>query len=183
MAEQTESYATDRMLLAASDVAASVEAWAAAQSGAIVDAGHGPVARELWEAGRRHFENQRARIICALLESDRPMEWETYGANENNIVPIVDPEIVGETLVALVEAARDVALSLGWQPRRRSIPARTRTLIYRRDGYACVECGQDDVHKLTVDHRIAVHLGGGNDPDNLITRCRNCNSAKGASVR
>jgi hypothetical protein len=94
----------------------------------------------------------------------------------------------GQTAAACValaaETARDVAIDhFAWQPRRRSVPPKVRTLVYRRDGYVCVECGQDDVLKLTVDHRTPVHFGGNEDPENLVTRCRNCNSSKGKELR
>ncbi len=89
-----------------------------------------------------------------------------------------------DCVAASAELGRDVAVDLfDWQPRRKTIPARVRTLVFRRDGYVCVECGQDDVRKLTVDHKIPVHFGGGDDPSNLITRCRPCNSSKGKELR
>lgn len=88
----------------------------------------------------------------------------------------------GMSLERVVALAREVAVELGWQPAREAIPARLRTLVYRRDGYACVLCGADDVQRLTIDHRIAVDLGGTNEPSNLRTLCRSCNSAKGARL-
>lgn len=55
-------------------------------------------------------------------------------------------------------------------------------MVYRRDGYACVDCGEDDITKLSVDHRIPVDAGGTNDADNLRTLCRRCNSVKGTAL-
>jgi 5-methylcytosine-specific restriction endonuclease McrA len=93
----------------------------------------------------------------------------------------VDP---GQCVAETAAIARDFAVDVyGWQPRRRTIPPRVRTLVYRRDGYACAECGEDDVRKLTLDHRVPVHMGGSDLADNLITRCRSCNSSKGKEVR
>lgn len=92
------------------------------------------------------------------------------------------PAIVGQDLARLVGLAREVAVELGWQPEREAITSRTRTLVYRRDGYACVLCGADDVTRLSIDHKVPVDLGGGNDPANLRTLCRACNSAKGARL-
>lgn len=90
----------------------------------------------------------------------------------------------GECVAETSEIARACAVEVfGWQPKRTTIAPRVRTLVYRRDGYACVECGQDDVRKLTLDHRTPVHLGGGNEPGNLLTRCRSCNSSKGVALR
>jgi hypothetical protein len=66
-----------------------------------------------------------------------------------------------------------------------SLALRRRT--WCRDGYACRYCGchvhppvdgiylRDDA---TVDHVIPRSLGGTNDPENLVTACRECNMAK-----
>lgn len=66
-----------------------------------------------------------------------------------------------------------------------------RHAIYLRDGYTCTYCGwRDDSQAggtwlvngrqigLTLDHVIACELGGSNKPDNLVTSCLGCNSAK-----
>lgn len=55
----------------------------------------------------------------------------------------------------------------------------TRLAIYARDGHECVYCGAKagDV-LLTLDHVEPQELGGGNGPDNLVTACFDCNSAK-----
>jgi len=58
----------------------------------------------------------------------------------------------------------------------------TRLAIYLRDGFACVWCGapvESDVI-LTLDHCIPRSKGGSNTPNNLVTACRRCNSARGA---
>ena len=62
----------------------------------------------------------------------------------------------------------------------------TRLAIYHRDGFCCAYCGagSETGAKLTVDHILAVELGGTNTPGNLITCCGKCNSSKRAlSVR
>lgn len=52
-----------------------------------------------------------------------------------------------------------------------------RHAVYERDHFRCVECGATD--DLTVDHIVAWSLGGLDDPANLQTLCRPCNSRKG----
>lgn len=49
--------------------------------------------------------------------------------------------------------------------------------ILERDDFRCRHCGVRRF--LTVDHIIALDNGGTNDPENLQTLCRNCNSRKG----
>lgn len=54
-----------------------------------------------------------------------------------------------------------------------------RRMIYERDGYKCKKCGSRK--NPSIDHIKPVALGGSNEPDNLQTLCRSCNSKKGAS--
>jgi len=55
-----------------------------------------------------------------------------------------------------------------------------RKAVYYRDGYRCVYCGKGVEHgvKLTLDHVRARYRGGNNKPENSITCCIGCNSAK-----
>lgn len=53
-----------------------------------------------------------------------------------------------------------------------------RQRIYARDGYACRYCGS--VENLSLDHVKPVSRGGGDQPSNLVTCCRSCNSRKHA---
>lgn len=59
------------------------------------------------------------------------------------------------------------------------VSRRLRYEILRRDGHTCRYCGASapDV-ELTVDHVTPVALGGRDDPDNLVTACKPCNSGK-----
>lgn len=56
----------------------------------------------------------------------------------------------------------------------------TRQAIYDRDGFCCAYCGAaaEEGAALTLDHVLAVELGGTNAPTNLVTACLSCNSAK-----
>ena len=175
-----------REAIAATDVASVVEQWASAQSGAIVDIAGREDSRAGWRQQRAHVKQQTARILQALMEADYPMEWAPRMVDDVSSCDlrdeVADPEIVGAALASLAAAARAVAVELGWEPKREAIASRKRTMVYRRDGYACVECGEDDVARLTLDHRVPVDLGGANEPQNLRTLCRRCNSIKGARL-
>lgn len=54
--------------------------------------------------------------------------------------------------------------------------ARVRALILERDGHRCVECGATtDLH---VHHLVPRHLGGHDEPANLITLCAGCHGVR-----
>ncbi len=54
-----------------------------------------------------------------------------------------------------------------------------RTLIFERDGYQCEYCRKQLTRfTATLDHITPVSQGGGNEYDNVITACRECNSRK-----
>lgn len=60
-----------------------------------------------------------------------------------------------------------------------AVSRRLRFEILRRDGHTCRYCGAKapDV-ALTVDHVIPLALGGGDEPNNLVTACQPCNAGK-----
>lgn len=66
---------------------------------------------------------------------------------------------------------------------RKSISAKLRFEIFKRDSFKCQYCGKSapDVI-LHVDHINPVKRGGRNDSLNLITSCIDCNLGKGARV-
>jgi 5-methylcytosine-specific restriction endonuclease McrA len=64
--------------------------------------------------------------------------------------------------------------------RRRPISAAKRARIYRRDGHRCVACGTGE--DLTLDHRLPIAKGGGDDDSNFQTMCAPCNLAKSDST-
>jgi len=55
----------------------------------------------------------------------------------------------------------------------------TRKAIYERDGYACQYCGKD-LSTVPASERVLDHKDprGGNDPENLVTACKECNDRK-----
>jgi len=56
----------------------------------------------------------------------------------------------------------------------------SRKKIYKRDKYTCFYCGKDlhgaSPQDITLDHLLSREDGGTNDPENLVTACRHCNS-------
>lgn len=63
-----------------------------------------------------------------------------------------------------------------------AIARRLRFEILRRDNYTCRYCGASAPDaSLTVDHVIPVVLGGGDEPNNLVTACTDCNAGKSST--
>lgn len=50
--------------------------------------------------------------------------------------------------------------------------------VYKRDGYKCRYCGNDDT-PLTVDHLVCWNVGGPSTVENLVAACRKCNKTRG----
>lgn len=53
-----------------------------------------------------------------------------------------------------------------------------RTMVYERDNFTCVCCGEKTFSLLTLDHIIPKSKGGDYTLDNLQTLCKRCNCAK-----
>jgi len=57
-----------------------------------------------------------------------------------------------------------------------------RLAIYLRDGFRCGYCWADlhgvQPYEITLDHLESKSNGGHNDPANLITACKSCNSSR-----
>jgi 5-methylcytosine-specific restriction endonuclease McrA len=67
---------------------------------------------------------------------------------------------------------------------RSGVPARVRWLVFSRDSFACKYCGRRPPEVvLQVDHVVSVKAGGGDEPDNLVTSCADCNLGKGADSK
>lgn len=64
---------------------------------------------------------------------------------------------------------------------RAALSKRVRFDVFKRDAFTCQYCGAHPPQAiLHVDHINPVALGGGNDPDNLVTACAGCNLGKSA---
>ena len=57
----------------------------------------------------------------------------------------------------------------------------TKREIFRRDDHRCQYCGMT-ASRLTIDHVVPRHRGGGHDWNNLVTACPPCNRRKGGRL-
>lgn len=62
---------------------------------------------------------------------------------------------------------------------RPSIDREKRERVYARDGWRCLNCGQDSRGELTLDHIVPYSRGGTDEDSNLQTLCRTCNVMRG----
>lgn len=64
---------------------------------------------------------------------------------------------------------------------RKGMGRRIRFDVFKRDSFTCQYCGRTPPTViLHIDHVVAVANGGGEELDNLLTSCRECNLGKGA---
>jgi len=64
---------------------------------------------------------------------------------------------------------------------RTAISKTRRFEVFKRDGFCCAYCGAHPPQViLEIDHIVAVSAGGGNEPENLVTSCFDCNRGKAA---
>jgi hypothetical protein len=65
--------------------------------------------------------------------------------------------------------------------KRKNIPAGVRWQVFSRDGFRCIYCGATkETATLVIDHGDPFSRGGGDDIDNYVTACRQCNAGKAA---
>ncbi len=57
-----------------------------------------------------------------------------------------------------------------------------RALIFHRDDYKCVRCGENRFYYLLIDHLWPFNAMGGHAPWNLQLLCRRCNTQKGSTI-
>lgn len=64
----------------------------------------------------------------------------------------------------------------------RMIKGKLRFEIFKRDDFTCQYCGRKAPEvKLTIDHKKAQSAGGGDEKENLLTCCEDCNMGKGST--
>lgn len=94
-------------------------------------------------------------------------DWDTFLRQTD----VMETEILAKasdgTLAKVIvrKSQRQIAQNVSWR-------------VFKRDGYACRYCGNDDT-PLTVDHLVLWEAGGPSTVENLVSACRPCNKARG----
>lgn len=95
-------------------------------------------------------------------------EWKTF-LRQTDIVEteVLEKSKDGKLYKAIVrKCTRSIDQGVSWN-------------VFRRDGYACRYCGNDQV-PLTVDHLVLWENGGPSTEANLFAACRQCNKTRGS---
>lgn len=119
---------------------------------------------------RRDFQFFR-KVLEDLAEAARPL-WIMGDGYGGGVRAEIEQAFTNAGLPS--GPTRDPANSSA--PKRAKIPASVRRSIFERDEYRCRHCG--GYIDLSLDHIVPWSKGGSDEPDNLQTLCRSCNSRK-----
>lgn len=74
----------------------------------------------------------------------------------------------------------DASEKVHFLKKKRKIEEILRWEIWERDNFTCKHCGSRK--NLQIDHIFPESKGGGLEPDNLQTLCKDCNVKKGSKI-
>jgi len=138
--------------------------------------------RSILTSGRTHPSAEPLmNVIAQLLEMTKLVEGTLQRCSSTH----VNKSHATWLLMSLKKSMQSVEDTLApliprKEQRRRTISARRRFEVLRRDGFACHYCGiaQADGAVLELDHKLSVSRGGTDSFENLVTACRECNLGK-----
>jgi ribosomal protein L25 (general stress protein Ctc) len=80
---------------------------------------------------------------------------------------IIEQAVDGKLVKAIIrKTTRQIENKISWK-------------VFKRDGYKCRYCGNDDT-PLTVDHLVLWEEMGPSIEENLVSACRKCNKKRGS---
>ncbi|GAA3923967.1 HNH endonuclease [Litoribacillus peritrichatus] len=134
--------------------------------------------------GMNNAKILRVDKIGAPLSWISPQEASTFIMNARVLWTLGEETVVlrgginclGERSILEIPA---IIATKGRNKKANDTPALCRSVIYARDHYSCLYCGeQPGVPLLSLDHVIPVSRGGPTTFQNLVTACRRCNTFK-----
>jgi hypothetical protein len=136
------------------------------------------------EVVRRNWGRFGAELIRGMVIHHQQMEVGLYSRGSASFhAPYAIPTIGGIIYQAwkmnLIDDEERINLIKAHK--RKSMSIKTKEAILERDNFLCKKCGEYD--NLTVDHIIAVAMGGRDNPENLQTLCKSCNRTKSVNHR
>lgn len=109
--------------------------------------------------------------------SYREMSVQTLNMNHEDWERFVKQTDLMETEV-LSKASDGTLAKIILRKSARQIDTAVQWKVFKRDGYRCRYCGNDDV-PLSVDHLVTWADGGPSITDNLVAACKRCNKIRG----
>lgn len=74
-----------------------------------------------------------------------------------------------------LDSLKDDPMMRAYRKRGAGVPNDVRKMVYRRDGFQCIACG--DSRGLQIHHVVHRSVGGSDFPENLVTLCMKCHAA------
>jgi hypothetical protein len=108
--------------------------------------------------------------IVIFPDEKTQTEVETIFPTQEELLQIFNQldtlKITSSQKVVLRKSQRHIDQNISWQ-------------VFRRDGFKCVYCAEEQ-KALTVDHLVLWEELGDSVPDNLVTSCKKCNHTRGS---
>lgn len=81
------------------------------------------------------------------------------------------------------EEENEPSQAIGSDKKMNLLTDEIRQQVFKRDNYQCQCCGKERRRgiSLEIDHILPIAMGGKNEPSNLQTLCKQCNSIKGVN--
>jgi hypothetical protein len=129
------------------------------------------------QAGGGSVSLQQVRDVLRSLEGIGAIRKDGSVTRQGTLYRVFDPNelsVCKQRAESLVSVEPEPLVELDYYN-----VAANRKKIYERDDYRCRYCRKQlTVATVTLDHVVAVSRGGGNEFDNLVTACLDCNSTK-----
>lgn len=125
---------------------------------------------------------KKQKYIKELAECD-PCECESCGIMYQPSIKTSKTCCTECTLLAK-KTKKTKSRGLGTKVKGLGSKARGSYIIFERDGFRCIYCGQSSVEsetELHVDHIVPHSMRGADTAGNLVTACKRCNLEKSAS--
>lgn len=123
------------------------------------------------------FSGDGASYLCFFPASKDELPHASLEMDTDDWKTVMSQLDVMETEV-LTQAADGSPTKIVLRKSQRAIDMACTWRVYKRDGYACRYCGNNDT-PLTVDHLVTWESGGPSTEENLLTADRRCNKTRG----
>ena len=123
------------------------------------------------------YSGEGKTYLCFLPEDRNDLPIEVLEMNPEEWQTFLRQTDVMETEV-LARASDGTLAKAILRKSQRQIDTAVQWRVFKRDGYRCSYCGNDDT-PLTVDHLVCWESGGPSIEANLLAVCRKCNKIRG----